>query len=222
MSDFDGVRADHGGRCFDALPRLIDEALAGPQPVQLVLVWVDAFGWQSAERFGDHPFLRTAAAEGTVEQWTSQFPSTTTAHYATLHSRLPVGAHGLYEWFIYEPSLDRMICPLLYSFAGDDRRGTLAEAGIAPESLLPQVVPLMAGLAGRGVACHAFQHAAYADGVANRLALSGAAIHPFTDPLQALRDTAALLAAADPEPVALCVRLHRQRRRPGAQDGAGL
>ena len=33
-------------------------------------------------------------------------PSTTTAHLTTLYTGLPVEQHGLYEWHVYEPSLD--------------------------------------------------------------------------------------------------------------------
>ena len=85
------------------------------------------------ERYADHPWLRRVADTGTIEKWTSQFPSTTTAHYVTLHSTLPVAEHGMYEWFVYEPELDRMICPLMYSFAGDHERGTLAAAELRPQ-----------------------------------------------------------------------------------------
>ena len=69
-------------------------------------------------------------------------------HYVTLHSTLPVADHGMYEWFVYEPALDRMICPLMFSFAGDHERGTLAAAGVSHRAgLFPEVTPLMAGLA---------------------------------------------------------------------------
>ena len=43
----------------------------------------------------------------------------------------------MYEWFVYDRALDRMICPLMYSFAGDHERGTLAAAGVTPAALLP-------------------------------------------------------------------------------------
>ena len=106
----------------------------------------------------------------------------------TLHSTLPVAEHGMYEWFVYEPALDRMICPLMFSFAGDHDRGTLATAGrFAPPGCFPAVTPLMAGLAMRGVECHAFQSAAYTPGVATDLALHGSTVHPFSNPSPASR-----------------------------------
>ncbi len=193
MSGFTGVRADHGGRCFDAVPGLVQRLMAEPGEPRIVLVWIDAFGWRFAERHADHPWLRRVAESGTIERWTSQFPSTTTAHYVTLHSTLPVAEHGMYEWFVYEPSLDRMICPLKYSFAGDHDRGTLAGVLDSPAGLFPPVTPLLAGMAQQGIDCHAFQSSDYTPGVATDLALMGAAVHPFADPAGGLEELAAVM-----------------------------
>lgn len=165
---------------------------------RVVLVWIDAFGWRFAQRYADHPWLRRVADTGTIERWTSQFPSTTTAHYVTLHSTLPVAEHGMYEWFVYEPTLDRIICPLMYSFAGDHERGTLARAGVSPAALLPRVTPLMAGMAMRGVECHVFQDAEYASGPASDLAFHGSTVHPFEDPVAGIADVATVLDRPGP------------------------
>ena len=198
MTQFDGVRADHGGHCFDAVPALVQRTVAGSAAGRTVLVWIDAFGWRFAERHADHPWLRRVADTGTIEPWTSQFPSTTTAAYVTLHSTLPVAEHGMYEWFVYEPALDRMICPLMFSFAGDHDRGTLFTAGVSAAGLFPGVTPLIAGLAQCGVECHAFQSAAYTPGVATDLALHGATVHPFSNPQAGLAEVARVLARPGP------------------------
>ncbi|MBP7074428.1 MAG: alkaline phosphatase family protein [Rhabdochlamydiaceae bacterium] len=93
---------------------------------RVVLLLIDGFGWKFFEKYKDkYPFLKKLSQEGIVSKLTSQFPSTTAAHITTLCSNQPVGQHGIYEWFIYEPSLERVIAPLLYSFAGDKKIGSL-------------------------------------------------------------------------------------------------
>jgi hypothetical protein len=78
------------------------------------VILLDAFGRRFLERHLEHPFLRRLE----VTEITSQFPSTTTAHVTTMHTGRPVGEHGLYEWYVYEPALDEVIIPL--RFPGPD------------------------------------------------------------------------------------------------------
>src|SRR4029077_2229347 len=53
-------------------------------------------------------------------------------------SGLPLGEHGLYEWNVLEPRLNRLVTPLWVSFAGDDRLGTLVDAGSSAHDLFPE------------------------------------------------------------------------------------
>jgi len=187
------VRPAYGGRSFADIPATVVRLLTGgrgglaPEVLgsldrrwtRVVLVVADGFGWSVAERHADHPFLRRVAAEGRLSQLTSQFPSTTSAHMTTLHTGVPVGESGIYEWFQYEPALDRLIAPLLFSYAGDDRRETLQGSGLDPAALYPRET-IYERLAAAGVASHAVQHAAIADTTFSRAMLRGAAVRPFT------------------------------------------
>ncbi len=67
----------------------------------------------------------------------SQFPSTTSAHVSTICTGLEVGQTGIYEWFQYEPIVDRMISPLLFSFAGDKQVNSLGKSNISADVLFP-------------------------------------------------------------------------------------
>jgi hypothetical protein len=156
------VAPDHGGACFAGLPGTIAQLLTGehlraPLPPQLLtaldarydrvaFVYFDALNRESADRHGGHPLLTSAALNTTI---TSQFPSTTTAHMTTIHTGLPVAEHGLYEWFVYEPELDRLIAPLPFMFAGDGQ-GPLPSS-FGAERLYPHPT-LYEWLAERGVA----------------------------------------------------------------------
>jgi hypothetical protein len=97
----------------------------------------------------------------------------------TLHTGVPVGESGIYEWFQYEPGLDRLIAPLLFSYAGDDQRETLGGSGLDPAALYPQET-VYERLAVAGIASQAVQHAAISDTTFTRAMVRGASVRPFT------------------------------------------
>jgi Type I phosphodiesterase / nucleotide pyrophosphatase len=196
-------RYDGGG--FAALPATVRRLLGlGDGGVALdgvparaqrvVLVLLDAFGWRFFTRHGDHPLLRRL---DTVTRLTTQFPATTTAHVTTLHSGAPVGEHGLYEWNVYDPTLDAIITPLLFSYAGDAARDTLVRAGADPDRVLPSLPTLYEGLGAAGVACHAFQSAAFTPSTYDGVLARGAHLHAMTALGTGLAELAATLHATD-------------------------
>lgn len=140
----------------------------------VVLFFVDAFGWRFFEQYHQRsPFLRRAAEDGLICKLTSQFPSTTAAHVTTIHTGLPVGESGVYEWYYYEPLLDRMIAPLLFSFAGDKARGTLQASGVSAGALYPSRT-LYRDLQPSGVDSVILQHHTYADSPYTQVVADGA------------------------------------------------
>jgi hypothetical protein len=205
------IRLPARGRgCFDQLPATIerlltgattgatlDEGLLRERYSRVALIYLDAFGWSFLERQRDrgHPLVDRVTSEGLVAQLTSQFPSTTTAHVTTIHSATPVAEHGLYEWHLLEPRLNRLITPLLFSFSGDGRRESLAGV-LDPEDVYPSE-SLYARLARQGVRSSVAQPVAYAHGSPNRVLLRGADVLPFSNARQGLAAAAAALAATD-------------------------
>jgi hypothetical protein len=193
----------HGSRCFDMLPATVERLLGnggaggldlGSPLLQrtydhVVLIYLDAFGWSFLERHGEHALLRDAPL---VEKLTSQFPSTTTAHTTTIHSGLPVGEHGLYEWFVYEPRLDRLIAPLLFSFAGDRERESLNGSGLTPEDIFPPSF-----YDGLDVVCHVVHPAVIADSSASHRLLRGASVHGYGEPEEGIALLGRELASAE-------------------------
>ena len=127
---------DSGG--FAGIPNRIKDAFASKKYDAVVLFFVDAFGWRFYERFQDAPFIKRIAKHGEIEKLTSQFPSTTAAHVTTIHTGLPVGESGVHEWFYYEPQVDQIIAPLLFSFAGAKERNTLKPTEIDAAGLYPK------------------------------------------------------------------------------------
>ncbi len=196
-------RYDGGG--FAALPATVERLLglgeggvalhgAPARAERVVLVLLDAFGWRFFSRHGDHPLLRRLDA---VTRLTTQFPATTTAHVTTLHSGAPVGQHGLYEWNVYDPTVDAIITPLLFSFAGDAARDTLVRSGADPERVLPSDPTLYERLGAAGVACHAFGSAAFTPSTYDGVLARGAHIHRMTALRAGLAELATTMHAAD-------------------------
>jgi hypothetical protein len=194
----------HDGGGFAALPDTVARLLGAwqggieldgaPARVQrVVLVLVDAFGWRFFTRHGDHPLLRRADA---VTQLTTQFPSTTSAHITTLHTGVPVGQHALYEWNVYDPGLDTLVTPLLFSFAGDNGRDTMLRAGVDPAAVLPPGPTLYERLGAAGVECHLFAPEAFTPSTFDGVLARGARIHPMADLRSGLAQVAATLRAA--------------------------
>ncbi len=145
-------RYDSGG--FASIPARIREACASGEYDAVVLFLVDGFGWRFFEKFQEMPFLKRLTTHGKVEKLTSQFPSTTAAHLTTIHSGLPVGQSGVFEWFYYEPLLDRVIAPLLFSYAGDQERDTLK--GMVKAARLYPSQTLYQELGRQGTKSHVF------------------------------------------------------------------
>ena len=140
------------GDCFGSLPTNYDK---------VILLFVDGFGWQFFQQFAEtYPFLKTFLRHGVVSQMTSQFPSTTAAHVTCLHTGLPVGQSGVYEWNYYEPLVDEIITPLLFTYAGVKKRDSLRQSGIAAEAFFPPRT-LYQKLKTQGVTSYVFQHESY-------------------------------------------------------------
>jgi predicted AlkP superfamily pyrophosphatase or phosphodiesterase len=135
-SQFIKPRYDSGG--FAGIPNRIQKAFASGNYDAVVLFLIDGFGWRFFERFQDAAFIQRIAKHGNIEKITSQFPSTTAAHLTTIHTGLPVGVSGVYEWYYYEPQLDQIIAPLLFSYFGTLERDTLKSSGIQPAFLYPR------------------------------------------------------------------------------------
>jgi predicted AlkP superfamily pyrophosphatase or phosphodiesterase len=160
-------------RSFADIPVEVERLLGGGRE-RVGVVLLDAFGRRFLERHADHPFLRRLE----VTELGTQFPSTTTAHVTTMHTGRPVGEHGLYEWNVYEPALDAIVIPLLYSWAGDMERDTLRETGLDPASFI-EGDTLYQRLAAAGVASTVLHPAAFSPSTYDGVATAGARLVPF-------------------------------------------
>lgn len=188
------VRPLYESFCFARLPHTIEALLTGAVTPGLppsalaglpdrcetvILLFLDAFGWRFFEQRADrYPFLRRFLEAGVISPLTTMFPSTTSAHVTTLNTGLSPAASGVFEWFYYEPQVDAIIAPLLFSYAGDRGRETLATAGVNPGDLFPRNT-FYERLAAAGVRSTILQHRDYAGSSYTRTVCAGAAMAPF-------------------------------------------
>lgn len=182
--------------------RALPADVLGSLPTQydkVVLVLIDAFGWAFVEPLlHSDPFLHRFAEQGVVSVLTSQFPSTTSAHITTLHSGQPVGETGVFEWFYYEPIVDRVIAPLLYSLATDKSRDKLDPHTAPPEKLYP-TRSVYHSLTARGVHLYAHMDHTLTDLVYTRTMLKNSTLIPSLSYSGAFIDLVSALTR-DPSP----------------------
>jgi hypothetical protein len=171
---------------FADIPDEVRRRMAAGERVALLLL--DALGLRFLHRHDDHPLLERLQ----ITPLRSQFPSTTTAHVTTLHSGLAVHDHGLYEWNVLEPDLDRIICPLRFTLAESKESGAL-EGRLDPAALLPGPT-LYQSL---GVPCFVLQPRAIADSVFTRRAARGARVHAFDEPAGGMHVLVDLMGSVD-------------------------
>jgi predicted AlkP superfamily pyrophosphatase or phosphodiesterase len=187
---------------FSLIPATISNLLTGKKEKALppdvtetgkfdavVLFLIDGFGWKFFEKFqSQYPFLNRFEKSGIASKISSMFPSTTAAHITSINTGLEVAETGIYEWFYYEPIVDQMIAPLLFSYAGDHEGGKLLKNGYKPEEIFP-FETIYQRLAKQGVKSIALQQAAIAHSPYSKTLLAGAEILPFnhfTEALEAL------------------------------------
>ncbi len=189
----DFIQPTYGPGGFAALPAIITGLFNGQRPLEpfqaeydnVILGFIDGFGWRHFKKFAEHPALDRFARHGLAAKWTSQFPSTTSGHVTCIHTGQCVGQSGVFEWNYYEPQLDAMIVPLLFSFSGAAERDQLKATGIDPKILYPTGT-LYQKLKAQGVNASIFQHREYTPSTYSNIVFDGANAHGFKSPAEML------------------------------------
>ena len=186
------VTPQYSGRCFSDLPKTIrylltgngspglDREILGPVDnrwKKVVLFFVDAFGWSFCKpRLNDFSFLHQFTELGVAESITAQFPSTTAAHVTCIHTGLSPIESGVFEWQYYEPLVDDIIIPLLFSPVGVRTRNALDH--IEPEQILPSQT-IYRDLENCGIRSCGFQPSLHLASPYARLTYDGAEVVPY-------------------------------------------
>ena len=192
------VKPQYDTDCFSLVPSLIRAAFHGdPFPLldqanlrgpfqHVVSLFIDAFGWRFFTQYADaYPALRRFVEQGHIVRLTSQFPSTTAVHVTTMFTGQIVGQHGVYEWHYYEPSLDIIITPLLFTYAGTRERETLHALHPDLNVMFPSPAFLLS-LKSSGIRTYVFMNKLFAHSTFSTYMMQGADVVPFSTLPQAL------------------------------------
>jgi hypothetical protein len=175
-------------------PLLPADCFAGryPRPQKVVLILIDAFGWEAWQAHW-HRFraTRRVVADGTLTPLSALFPSTTAASISTLHLGVLPSAHALYEWNVYIPAYGEVIQSLAFSPLGRHAQDSCVQRGFDPQQLLAVHATAHQRLAAHGVRSLVFAHRSYASSAYNRLVCAGADIiahHSLAEGLVQLKE----------------------------------
>ncbi|MGI0482773.1 alkaline phosphatase family protein [Geminocystis sp. CENA526] len=131
----------------------------------VVFFFLDAFGWSFFQQAlsMDLPAVKRFVNDGNVSLITSMFPSTTAVHVHTFNTNIPPSQTGIYEWRMYEKSIDTLISPLMFSTVEDihikdkdHKRDTLVTRGIAKPEDIFTVSPYYRFLQTNGITVYDF------------------------------------------------------------------
>ncbi len=144
---------------------------------RVVFLFLDSFGWNQFSYFRHrrHRVVQRWLERGQVHKITAQFPPTTAAHVTTMGTGQVVGEHGVFEWQYYEPVVDEVIVPLLFSYAGEKTRGTLRDAYVDAREILPTQT-LATRLKEAGITLHSFVPKEYIPTPYNQIMTQGAEV----------------------------------------------
>lgn len=160
-----------------------------------VLFIVNGFGWCTFDHIAcNSGFLREMIRRGVLLKLAAQFPSTTTCNITTLNTGLNVAQHGMFEWFYYEPVVDDIIAPLLYSYGREQmHRGTLKKVkGLKPEDIYP-AKSFYKDLNDLGVKCYAYQDKSFSGSPYSDIVFRTAEMRGYGTPAEGLADMAEMV-----------------------------
>ena len=178
-------------------PLIPPDAFGGSYPAveKVVLVFIDSFGWEFWQRYGERfRITRRVLEHGVLTPVSALFPSTTSASVTTMNLGVPPARHGIYEWNMYVPAFGEVIQSLPFSLLGQ-APGSAATKGFEASDLFSGPLPTVhQRLGASGVASYQLAHRSYAGSPYNRVASSGAEIVPYGTLAEALVSLDRLIA----------------------------
>lgn len=191
----DFIKPDHKDYSFAKIPQTIEYILTGdyeesilPKTVfgkfphhydKVVLFFLDGFGWKAFNKYANNYKFLKKIKKQTATKISTQFPSTTASQITTIHTGMSVEEHGVYEWYYYEPIVDKIISPLKFSYVGNLQKESLA--GIINPKKIFNLPTIYQKFKKRGISSFVFQPEEYTKTSYSSIFLSGAKTISYKD-----------------------------------------
>ena len=145
----------------------------------IVFFIIDAFGFYQWKKYGNKfPLFKKIDDKKCLYPITSVFPSTTASALNTIHSGLTPAEHGLFEWTLYFPEIDKTIMTLPFTDIAVGKRDSLLKEKISPKILF-DFPTIYQKLEKENINCFSFLSRVYVNGCYAKVARKGSKAYSF-------------------------------------------
>ena len=145
----------------------------------IIFFLIDAFGFYQWKKYGNEfPLFKQIDDRKRLHPITAVFPSTTAAALNTVNSGLTPAEHGLFEWTLYMPEIDKTILTLPFTDIAVNKRDSLLKEKINP-GILFDFPTIYQGLKKKNINCYSFLDRTYKNGCYAKLTREGSEAFSF-------------------------------------------
>lgn len=147
----------------------------------IILFLIDALGFYQWKRYGNNfPLFKQIDDKKHLYPITAVFPSTTAAALNTINSGLTPAKHGLFEWTLYLPEIDKTIYTLPFTDIAVNKRDSLLDEKANPEILF-KFPTIYQGLERENISPFSFLNKDYADSIYSKISREGSETFSFVN-----------------------------------------
>ena len=147
----------------------------------IIFFLIDAFGFYQWKKYGNKiPLFKKIDDKKSLYPITAVFPSTTSAALNTINSGLTPAEHGLFEWTLYMPEIDKTILTLPFTDITVNKRDSLLKEKINPEILF-DFPTIYQRLKKENINCFSFLDRTYKNGCYAKLTRKGSGAFSFVN-----------------------------------------
>ena len=147
----------------------------------IIFFLIDAFGFYQWKKYGNKiPLFKKIDDKKSLYPITAVFPSTTASALNTINSGLTPAEHGLFEWTLYMPEIDKTILTLPFSDIAVNKRNSLLKEKIDPKILF-NFPTIYQKLEKENINCFSFLDRIYKNGCYAKLTRKGSEAFSFVN-----------------------------------------